>query len=390
MIIMLFETGCALVGVSVVGCFVTSETRTIRRKIRRVLQANEVKASARSVRRQGTAYKAQIGLSYELTAREFQRYLPLLEQALSAKIRFQELPGSLCSLLIGFAPFKEQMRYDPSLTDGLAVPLYSPFGIKWLRFDDETSCHMLLGGATRMGKSVFLRLLAAHLIHATDGAIRVLFVDHKVSDVWAFRNLPQVTVAETSGEVRVFLQDILQLAHDRKDKLKQAGDVVDVKEYRKKYPGDPMEPIFVIFDEYGRFADDDHIQAMVIELAETAGYLDIHLVISAQRPDAKDVLKPRIKANIVTRMSFATYDETNSKITLDIPDAAHIGKIQGRAILVDGFPDLVQVPYISTDEVIKLTERWRKNYEQPRPDGIEIPEALPRFVSGPVGNPDLS
>jgi DNA segregation ATPase FtsK/SpoIIIE-like protein len=209
-----------------------------------------------------------------------------------------------------------------------------------------------------------------------------------------FRDLPGVKIAETSGEAKMYLQDVLDEGYRRKELLKSKGDVVDVKSYRSKYPNsEPLPPMFVFIDEYGRFAEDDEIQAMVMEIAETLGYLDVHLVVASQRPDASTVLKPRIRANLLTRLAFTTADETNSKIILDnIPDAAKLGKIPGRAIYLDGFPQKVQVPYMSEEQAVALLSKYRggnSNADDERQTDNSIAETLPSFVTGPIGEIDL-
>lgn len=343
------------------------------------------------VRRTGNVYTGRVKLPYNVTEADLEKHRKALEQATASYIRFKQIHGPTYELQFGYEPFSGKMNYSDSLpVSGLSIPFFTPFGLRLLDFADETNCHMLLGGATRMGKSVFLRLVATHLIKSTKGKIKILFIDHKVTDLYMFRDVPQIKIAETQGEAKVFLQDLLEEAYARKELLKRRGDVVDLKDLRAKYPNESVDPIFIIFDEYGRFADNESVQELVMEFAETAGYLDIHLVISSQRPDAKDVLKPRIKANILTRLSFATFDETNSKIILDVPDAAHIGKTQGKAVLVDGFPEVVQVPYISSAQAIAILKEFRRiEYVTEGLEDHEITEAVPGLVEGSISGVDL-
>lgn len=381
---MLSTVGALMVATSIFGLTATSRKARLKRSIRRYLEATKLSphVKLRKCRQRGNCFVTEFTLPYGLRIEKFQEHVSGLEQATASKIRFRHLFGSTCELTFGFYPFHERMNYSDRLPkDGLAIPLYTPFGLKTLDFRDETCCHLLCGGATRMGKSAFLRYITTHLIDATGGEVDITFIDHKITDLYMFLDLPQVKIAETSSEARVYLKDVLAEITRRKNLLKSRRNVVDLNEFRKKYPNESVKPMFVIIDEYGRFSDDSVIQDAVTEIAETAGYVDIHLIISSQRPDAKDVLKPRIKANIVTRISFATYDEVNSKIILDIPDAAHIGKIQGRAILVDGFPELVQVPYLSPSQALQILKPYRSGvHDETRPDDIEVPEALSSAV----------
>mgnify|MGYP001160659312 CR=1 FL=1 len=391
---MLGTLGASMFITGVVGAIMNTEKACLKRSIRRYLSATKLSPGVKMTlcKRQNRSYRTEFTLPYGYTIEEFKSHLKGLEQATASHIRFRHLFGSTCELTFGFHPFYEKMNFTDELPmEPLAIPLYTPFGLRTLDFKDETCCHLLCGGATRMGKSAFLRYVATHLILSTEGNVDIIFIDHKVSDLYMFRDIPQIRIAETSGEARAYLKDVLSEINRRKNLLKNCRDAVDLREYRSKYTDDKVNPMFVIIDEYGRFADDKVIQEIVTEIAETAGYVDVHLIISSQRPDAKDVLKPRIKANIVTRMSFATFDEVNSKIILDIPDAAHIGKIQGRAILVDGHPELVQVPYMSPSQVQVLLNKYRRDdYDEARQIDYPIPETFPGNGERPDRSTSLS
>jgi DNA segregation ATPase FtsK/SpoIIIE-like protein len=123
-----------------------------------------------------------------------------------------------------------------------------------------------------------------------------------------------------------------------------------------------FKPIFLLVDEYARFSDNKEIQKKVIELTETAGYVNIHLIITTQRPDARTVLPPRIKGNLLARICFTTADEANSVIILDRSGAESLGRIAGRAILSDSEYNIVQVPLITTDQVLEQLKPFRGNH----------------------------
>ena len=391
----LFVAGAAMMAASGIGAFNNRKKAVIRKQVFNYFIAAKLQGvSIRQIRRTNQSYAVQIILPYALTVEKFQDHLPGLEQAVGTHIKLKHIFGSTCELTLGYAPFYEKMNYNEKLPmKDLCIPLHTPFGLKMLDFSDETCAHLLTGGATRMGKSALIRLIVTHLMRTTQGNIQIKMMNNKVTDLYMFRGIPQIEIAETAEETLGILYMLQAEALIRKDLLKKKKNVVDIKEFRQKYPDEPIPSVIVIIDEYGRFADNKDIQELVTEIAETAGYLDIHLVISSQRPDAKDVLKPRIKANILTRLAFSTTDETNSKIILDMPDAAHLGKIQGRAVLLDGFADKVQVPYVSPAQVIALLEPFRKGEVEnvaEGPEDNEVVEALPGFIKGSDRFTDLS
>jgi hypothetical protein len=392
---MLTIAGAALLTASGIGLMNNRPKAIIRKQLVRYFRASKMpEVTVKDIKKKGSNYTAKITLPYGLPLDRFQDHLPGIEQAVATPIKLKHVFGSTCELVLGYAPFYDSITYNEKLPkDGLTIPLFTPFGLKKLDFSDETCCHLLTGGATRMGKSALIRLIATHLTLSTDGNIVIKMLNNKVTDLYMFRNIPHIEIAETSHEAQAVLELVLEEARRRKALLKSKKDVVDIKQFRQRYPKENVPPMFVIVDEYGRFADDKGIQSAVTELAETAGYLDIHLIVTSQRPDAKDVLKPRIKANILTRIAFSTTDETNSNIILDAPDAAHLGKIQGRALLLDGFLEKVQVPYISPDQAIHLLEPYRKDdeiHDAEGPTNNEVVDALPSFIKGSIGFTDLS
>jgi hypothetical protein len=382
---------------SVIGTMSLSPTSTIKRQIKRYLRANDLETVAiRNIRtKDRKTYTVEIALPYTITHEGFQKHLPGLEQTVAAPIRYRQVYGATCELDLGYHPFHDKMMYiPPDKPDGkLQILLYTAFGPKYLDFRDETSCHLLGGGATRMGKSVFIRLTVTHLMLSTEGKIQIFIANNKITDLHMFRSIPQITCAETAEEANKVADDVMRLLEERKKLLKDHGDVADVNGLRKKCPDIDLPPIFFIVDEYGRFADDKKFQEKVIFLAETAGYLDVHIILASQRPDGKDVLKPRIKANLMTRICFKTANEANSNIVLDLPDAAQLPMIQGRAIMLDGFPEQVQVPYVSELTAVQLLKPFKvkedEHVKPERPEGSKDAEALPNFVTDTLGEDNL-
>lgn len=389
-----FAVGAALALASGVGISRNTLKAYTKRRLKIYLQAVDLaEVKVISVKKEGLLIRSQINFPVGSPTEKFLIDLRGLQEAVNTPVIGKHTFGTQCELTFGYYPFHKSMNYTSDLPrKSLAVPLYTPFGLKELDFRDEVNCHLLIGGATRMGKSALIRLVIAHLMVTTSGKISFKVIDNKITDLHMFRDIPQIEVAETVMEAITVLEEVLEEMLRRKALLKSLKDVIDLKDIRERYPEHDLPPMFVIIDEYGRFADSKEVQAIVTELAETAGYLDIHLIIGSQRPDAKDVLKPRIKANIVTRMAFTTTDEVNSRIILDLPDAAHLGSVQGRAVLLDSFPVQVQVPYLSasdTKELLKDYYRSDANVTE-RPADNQTIEALPGFIAGSNRFTDLS
>ena len=100
-----------------------------------------------------------------------------------------------------------------------------------------------------------------------------------------------------------------------------------------------------------------------------------------------------MKYNMLTKIAFTTGDENNSKLIIGIPDAAHLGAVKGRAIIVDGVPEVVQVPYISEEAAKDLLHNYYTKevepIDEPRQETDSIAETFPGFITGPIGEDDL-
>lgn len=371
--------------------------RELRRIIQTTLTAMELEdIKVERIERISNGWSVQFRMPAGYTVAEFEKEAKqaLDEVSYAGGTKFRKLHGNKAEMQFGYGKFSEKMKYTPEIvnTGSLKVPLYSPFGLSHIDFGDETSCHLLIGGTTRMGKSVLIRLLVTHLMRSMDGNVRIYVLDNKITDLYPFKGIPQIAMAETISEAHHAVNEVLSEVTRRKQLLKDKGDVVDARQFRQRYPDELMPPLFIIIDEYARFASDNKFQDSVIEIAETAGYLDIHLIVASQRPDASTVLKPRIRANMLTRISFTTVDETNSNLILDVPDAAHLGRIQGRAVFSDGFAGKVQVPFLSADKAKNLLQTYRtmEEIEDDKPEGSadsEISAPVQDLEPGPISLP---
>jgi S-DNA-T family DNA segregation ATPase FtsK/SpoIIIE len=177
----------------------------------------------------------------------------------------------------------------------------------------------------------------------------------KLKDFHMFEDLPNVTLAETENETIQALKEVEKEYKRRKGLLftiPELKRVADAKGVKKNFPHlyYEFQPIFFTIDEMARFSENEAIMDLVTEIAETAGYLGVHLIIASQRPDAQTVLNARIKANLLSRLAFTTSNTANSKIILDQEGAESLGGKQGRGLFVNGLSSIVQVPYM-TDEV---------------------------------------
>jgi hypothetical protein len=305
-------------------------------------------------------------LPYHIDLDEFKDILENLKQELNANdYKISEQQGKKITILFGKRDLSNvEFQKELLNMDSLKISLPSSFGCSYLDFEDDASCHLLIGGTTRTGKSSFLLYLASTIYTQTKGKATFYIVSTKAKDFYSLNELQNARIARFESELEEILNDLI-IEYKLRDQYLYSKDLekaTNAKDVLKHYPNKYylFQPIFLIVDEYARFSDNREIQKLIMELAETAGYVNIHLIISTQRPDARTVISPRIKANLLSRICFTTTDANNSILVLDQEGAEKLGRIKGRAIFLDGETNIIQVPKIEPDSF----ESWLKPYKK--------------------------
>jgi FtsK/SpoIIIE family len=300
-------------------------------------------------------------LPYHTDQDEFEDVLQNLKQELNATdVKITKRAGKKVTILFGKRSL-DNVRYTLH-PDTLKIELPSAFGSCILDFEDGASCHLLNGGTTRMGKTSFLLYMCTMLYLQTKGQMKLYITSTKAKDYYPFKGI--ATISKDVSSFNSILDELIKEYQYRDSLLysKELEKATDAKSVKKLYPHmyKFFQPVFVVIDEYARFSDIKEIQLKIQELVESAGYVNIHIIISTQRPDARTVLPPRIKSNLLARICFTTADKNNSIVILDQEGAEKLGKIEGRAIFLDSETNIIQVPYITPQECEDLLQPYKK------------------------------
>jgi S-DNA-T family DNA segregation ATPase FtsK/SpoIIIE len=145
--------------------------------------------------------------------------------------------------------------------------------------------------------------------------------------------------------------------------------------------GRPRLPyILVIIDEFAdlMMIGKKDIEDPIIRLASMARAVGIHLVLATQRPSA-DVITGLIKANFPGRIAFKVSGKLESRIILDINGAE---SLLGKGDMLYASPEIanlkrIQSPFISDDEVFRITDYFKNHYQTDYLD--EIVESMERY-----------
>lgn len=215
----------------------------------------------------------------------------------------------------------------------MAIPLLmgqTPTG-EWLAIDLATQPHLLIGGSTGGGKSVFLaELIAAIAVLKAPREIDMFLVDTKKLDLPLFQSLTHAKSVMTQvEEVHQLLDDLIKLVRKRTTEMQ--GIARNIREYNEMNinPNSLMKYKLLIIDEMADVFDQDKavygigkqrdgmetIENKLKTLTQISRAAGIHVIAATQRPSAK-IISGDIKANFPMRLSFKLPTGTDSRVVL--------------------------------------------------------------------------
>ena len=195
-----------------------------------------------------------------------------------------------------------------------------------MTFDLTKMPHLLIAGATGSGKSVMINvILTSILMRAKPTDVRLMLIDPKRVELSVYNGVPHLLtpVVTEAKKAPSALNKILTAMDVRYQRFAAAG-VRNMKEFNQKVAADPasgqtkMPYIVVIIDELSdlMMVAGHEIETAIVRLAQMARAAGIHVIIATQRPSV-DVITGLMKANIPSRIAFATSSGIDSRTILD-------------------------------------------------------------------------
>ena len=300
------------------------------------------------------------------------------------KVRVIKVSNNIIYLEIPNRPSVRKLIY---LKDALQSPEYKEseakvpiligekIGGELIVVDLYRMSHLLIGGRTGAGKSVWVNSMIYSLISRySPEEVRFVMIDPKVMELQVYNNIPHM-LAPVIHNVNDVIRALDWLVNEMKNRFQkfEEQNVINIGGFNKKIKngeiaGESLPIIVCIIDELAdlMMINPRRIEILLVRLAQLGKSAGIHLIVATNRP-TPEVLSELMISNFPSRIAFKVTSPKESRLILNFPDAEYLAGFGDMLYLMppnlNDAPTRAQSYFISDEDVDILVSNISKNSE---------------------------